>query len=192
MNGPEPLRTVERVLSARYGQIPSRASVSFLGVEALEVLRFEPAPGERAYFSLGMSRRPMTAATETAVSTRGQRAELLLHIRDQTDACAEVWRALAILAAAPAVEAIVHTPGMTVDTGRPLVARSACTGGVIAESALAPIETSAGQVAVLQVLPATSPELAWARVHGSAALQVRWVEHGTDLLDLGRKAVPLG
>ena len=37
-----------------------RASVSFVGVDPIEVLRFEPIPGERAYVSLGMSRHPMT------------------------------------------------------------------------------------------------------------------------------------
>ena len=41
-----------------------RASVSFVGVDPIQVLRFEPIPGELAYLTLGMSALPMTAAAE--------------------------------------------------------------------------------------------------------------------------------
>jgi hypothetical protein len=44
---------------------------------------------------------------------------------------------------------------------------------------------------VLQVVPATATELAWCRVHGSAALRERWAEQHTDLLDLERAAADL-
>ena len=44
---------------------------------------------------------------------------------------------------------------------------------------------------VLQVVPATSAELAWCRVRGSGALQQRWADAAVDLLDLGRRAVDL-
>lgn len=181
---------VERALCDHFGQRASRASVSFLGVEPIEVLRFEPIPGERTYLSLGMSRRPMSAASEVAVDADGPRAELMLHIRDAAGH-GDVWRQLALLAASPVVEGVVYAPGMTVDLGQPLAPRSRCTGGVLAKSALAAIETPEGMVLVLQVLPATSTELAWCRVHGSAALRERWTAQQVDLLDLARSGVAL-
>ncbi len=46
-------------------------------------------------------------------------------------------------------------------------------------------------MAILQVLPATSTELAWCRVRGSAALRERWAAAGYDLLDLARGPVAL-
>ena len=66
-----------------------RASMSFVGVEPVEVLRFEPIPGERAYVSLGMARRPMTGAGELVQQAHGPRAELMLHVRDPTDSFSE-------------------------------------------------------------------------------------------------------
>lgn len=192
MTGRELLAGVEHALVEHFGQVPARASVSFLGVEPLEVLRFEPLPGHRAYLSLGMSRRAMTPPTETVLEPVGPRAELMMYLRDETDRYAEIWRALAVLAASPAVEGVVYAAGMTVDTGQPLAPGSACTGGLIMQSPLAPIETAVGPVDVLQVLPATPTELAWCRVQGSAALQDRWTAQGADLLDLGRRGVPLG
>jgi len=115
----------------------------------------------------------------------------MLHIRDDAGQHDGVWRLLAVLAASPAVEGVVYTAGMTVDLGQPLASGSRCTGGVLAESALAAIETPEGTVAVLQVLPATSTELAWCRVHGTAALRERWATEQVDLLDLARRAVAL-
>lgn len=191
MTLPAPLDAVDAALRAHFAHRPVRASVSFLGVDAIEVLRFEPIPGERAYLSLGMSRHPMTAASAELVEAHGPRAELMLHIRDATDALTDVWRQVAVLAASPSVEGVVYRAGMTVDLGMALVAGSACTGAVVVDAPIAPIETTPGPVAVLQLVPATPTELAWCRVHGSAALHQRWAEHDTDLLDLTRRAVDL-
>lgn len=185
------LATVEAALVEHFAQQPQRASVSFVGVEPIEVLRFEPVPGERAYVSLGMARHPMTGAAELVQATDGPRAELMLHLHDPTDDYADVWRKVAVLAAAPAVEGVVHTPGMSLDLGEPLVTGSTCTGVLITESPLGDIATDSGSVAVLQAVPATSTELAWCRVRGSAALRERWTDAHTDLLDLTRRAVPL-
>lgn len=185
------LAAVEAALAEHFAHPPQRASVSFVGVEPIEVLRFEPVPGERAYVSLGMSRHPMTGAAELVQATDGPRAELMLHLRDPDDEHATVWRKLAVLAAAPAVEGVVHMPGMSLDLGEPLDGNSACTGVLITESPLADIATDAGTVAVLQAVPATSTELGWCRVRGSAALRERWANAHTDLLDLERRAVAL-
>jgi hypothetical protein len=185
------LAAVEAALVEHFAQRPLRASVSFVGVEPIEVLRFEPVPGERAYISLGMSRHPMTGAAEVVQAADGPRAELMLHLYDPTDEHAEVWRKVAVLAAAPAVEGVVHAPGMSLDLGESLAAGSGCTGVLITESPLADIITDAGPVAVRQAVPATATELAWCRVRGSAALRERWADAGVDLLDLARWAVAL-
>jgi hypothetical protein len=185
------MTTVERALRDHFGHEPARASVSFLGVAPIEVLRFEPAGAERAFVSLGMSSRPMTAATETVVTSVGPRAELMLWIHDAATSYRDVWRQVAVLAASPVVEGIVVTPGMTIDTGQPLATGSRCTGGLIVPSAIPEIRTESGIVQVLQLLPATSAELAWCRVHGGDALRARWIDGQVDLLELGRATVSL-
>jgi len=185
------LAAVAAALQEHFAQAPARASVSFVGVEPIDVLRFEPIPGERAYVSLGMSRRPMTAAAEVVQQHDGPRAELTLHVQDAVDAFPDVWRSLAVLAASPAVEGVVYAAGMTVDTGRPLAAGSLCTGGLLMQSPLRPVPIDGGTVDVLQVVPATSNELAWCRVQGSAALRERWARQEVDLLDLARSSADL-
>lgn len=185
------LTAVERALVEHFGQQPARASVSFVGVDPIEVLRFEPVPGERAYLSLGMSGRPMTGAAEVVQRADGPRAELMVHLQDPVDTFTGLWRALAVLAAAPAVEGVVYTPGMTVDTAEPLASGTLCTGGLLAASPLAAVATEAGPVEVLQLLPATPNELAWSRVHGGEALRARWEQQQVDLLDLTRSGAAL-
>ena len=157
----------------------------------IEVLRFEPIPDERAYLSLGMSRHPMTPSDAAVAHVDGPRAELMLHLRDPLDQHADLWRQLAVLAAAPAVEGVVYVAGMTVDLGQPLSSGSRCTGTLVAESPVPVIDTGSGPVTVLQLLPATANELAWCRVHGTAALQQRWRDARVDLLDLDRGPVEL-
>jgi hypothetical protein len=186
------LEAVETALVGHFAQYPQRASVSFVGVEPIEVLRFEPVPGERAYVTLGMSRHPMVAASVSTVAPDGPRAELLLCFRDPTDDHADVWRRLAVLGAAPAVEGVVYAAGMSVDLGEPLVRGSLCTGVVVGESAVPAVATGSGPVTILEVTPATSTELAWCRVRRSAALLDRWAAAGIDRLDLARPAVDLG
>lgn len=192
MSAPAPLDAVDSALAAHFAHRPLRASVSFVGVDPIEVLRFEPVPGERAYLSLGMSRHPMTAGSADIVDETGPRAELMLHLRDEHDRFADVWRRLAVLAAAPAVEGVVYCADMTVDLGQPLATGSGCTGALVVDSPVPPVDGGAGPVEILQLLPATSTELAWCRVHGAVVLRERWAAHGTDLLDLARRPVDLG
>jgi hypothetical protein len=188
---PDASDSVEEALRAHFAHRPARASVSFVGVEPIEVLRFQSAPGERAYVSLGMSKRAMTAPTASVLGPDGPRAELMLLVRDAPGPSDDAWRRLAVLAAAPSVEGVVYTPGMTVDLGQALVAGSRCTGVVVVESGLAAVDTVHGAVELLQVLPATATELAWCRVHGALALRERWADGHVDLLDLGRRPVAL-
>jgi suppressor of fused protein SUFU len=191
VTGGDDLAVVEAALVEHFGQQPTRASVSFVGVEPIEILRFEPVPGQRAYLTLGMSRHPMTEATQAVMAEDGPRGELMLEVRDPIDAFADVWRRLAVLAAAPVVDAVVYRPGMTVDLGEPIVPGSRCTGVMVSESVLAAVETPSGPVEVFDVRPATATELAWCRVRGAPALRERWTSARTDLLDLGRAAVSL-
>jgi hypothetical protein len=187
-----PLPDVEAALVEHFGSQPARASVSFVGVDPIEILRFEPVPGERAYVSLGMARHPMTGAGETVRAEHGPRAELVLHVHDPTDAHADVWRSLAVLAAAPAVEGVVYVPGMTVDLGSPVAPGSRCSGIVTAESSVPAVPFERGDVHILRVIPATAQEIAWCRVHGAEALVQRWQERAVDLYDLTRSGVELG
>jgi hypothetical protein len=186
------LALVDAALADYFEQRPARASVSFLGVDAIEILRFDGAPGEQIYVSLGMSSSAMTAADADLLSTAGPRAELLLHVRDELGRFGDVWRKLAVLAASPAVEGVVYRDGMSVDLGEPLAAGSACTGGLVTTSSVATIETGEGAVEILRIVPALPNELAWARVRGGSALFERWEERGTNLLDLTRTAVDQG
>jgi hypothetical protein len=191
-DGADALTAVEQRLVAYYGHQPARASVSFVGVEPLEVLRFERSGAERVYVSLGMARRPMTGAAEVVQRADGPRAELLVRLGDPLDRFGGLYRALATLAAAPAVEGVVYTPGMSVDTAEPLAPGTLCTGGVLVDSPVGPIDTPAGPVDVLRLLPATPTELAWCRVHGSEALRARWDGQDVDLCELARDPVGLG
>jgi hypothetical protein len=122
-------------------------------------------------------------------ATTAPRGELLISVAGHAD---ELWRQLAVLAAAPAVEGAVYAVGNRIDLEMPLVPGARITGGVLAEGPLRPVVVDGiADVSVFQVLPATATELAWARVHGSEALQQRWRSHDVDLTDLMRFPVDL-
>jgi hypothetical protein len=186
---------VEAVYHQHYETPAVRASVSFVGVEPIEILRYEQGGGSSEslicdYLSLGMSRYPMVSASETVVDpVTAPRAELLLSVFGRPD---DVWRRLAVLAAAPAVESVVYQIGARVDLGDAWSSGSRCTGAVLTAGPLAPVRMPGmADVAVLRLLPALPVELAWARVHGSDALLNKWRESGTELRDLRRDAVEL-
>ncbi len=169
----------------RLGPDPARASVSFVGVEAIELLRWSGrGTGRRSstvLLTLGMA--------GAAMGESGRRAELLVEAYGDGG---QLWRQLAILAAAPVVEAVVYSPGMTIDLGTPIDTSSSCVGGLIVASDLGAVVTMSDEVSILRVIPATANELAYSRIHGSTALQERWRAADTDLLDLGRPSVALG
>ncbi|MDQ1720470.1 MAG: hypothetical protein QOI26_204 [Pseudonocardiales bacterium] len=183
------LHLVEAAYRQHFEIIPARASVSFLGLDPIEVLRY-PDGNRDHYLSLGMSRYPMADPSELVVAEQSApRAELLLSAAGRPEL---LWRKLAVLAAAPAVEGAVYQVGNRVDLGEPLCPGSRCAGGVLATAGLQPIAAPGlADVQILRVLPATQTELAWARVHGSERLQQRWLTAGTDLTDLLRDPVEL-
>jgi len=101
------------------GDEPDSASVTFLGTEPIEVLRFRGG-GLVHYVSLGCSRHPMTDPTEVVADPlRGPRAEIVLRLRDPGPATGIV-RSLAVLAATPAVDGVVLVPDALIDLGSPL------------------------------------------------------------------------
>ena len=87
---------------------PDSASVTFLGLERVEVLRFGPDPqGVAHYVTLGCSRHPMTEPTSgVADPLLGPRAEVVLTLRATTPTTG-LARSLAVVAATPAVEGVV-------------------------------------------------------------------------------------
>ena len=76
---------------------PDAASVTFLGTEAIDVLRFGPDDdGVVHYVSLGCSRHPMTDPAEVAADPlRGPRAEVMVALRGSVTggACPQCCRA---------------------------------------------------------------------------------------------------
>ncbi|GGO50064.1 hypothetical protein GCM10012287_28930 [Streptomyces daqingensis] len=186
---------VEARLRSALGEPDARASVTFLGTERIDVLRFVDGDLVR-YATLGMSAAPMTdPAAALADPERGPRAELLLSVRAGAARTDEVLRPLAVLAASPQVEGVVVAPGSSLDVGEPLWPDAPFTsvlvaepGGLVGDLALdPPLEP----VRFLPLLPMTPNEAAWKRVHGAAALEERWLSHGTDLRDPLRAAVAL-
>jgi hypothetical protein len=182
------LRLVEQQLCVHYGSDPLRATVSFVGVDEIDVLCF-PGEGIEYLATVGMSRFPMGDPTSAIVDQAAPRGELILALAPgQRDA----WRHLAVLAASPVVEGAVLDDGGRADLTEPWLPGSRCVGVLMRRSPVEPVPIpGGGHVEFLDLLPATSAELAWARVHGSTALQQRWATAGTDLADLRRSSVDL-
>ncbi|MFC1412738.1 suppressor of fused domain protein [Streptacidiphilus sp. N1-12] len=194
MHNDEVLAAVEARLISTFGEPGARASVTFLGTDRIEVLRFIGDDGLVRYATLGMSAAPMGDPTSVVADpVRGPRAELLLTVRGGRD---EVLRPLATLAASPQVEGLVVAPGASLDLGGPLWDGAPFTAFLVAEPGglVEDLELPepADPVRFLPLLPMTPNEAAHKRVHGAAELQERWLRHGTDLRDPGRRGVPLG
>jgi hypothetical protein len=191
--GDEILTLVEAHLVNALGRDSGRASVSFLGAEPVDVLRFGPdADGLVRYATVGMSRAPMGDPGADLVAQHGPRAELLLSVRGGQDS---VLRRLAALAASPALEGVVVAAGAGLDLGEPLWDGARFTAVLVAEpGGLVPDLPLDGAepVRFLPLLPMTPNEAAWKRVHGAAALQERWLAQALDLRDPARPEAELG
>jgi hypothetical protein len=174
---------------------PDVASVTFLGAEPVDVLRYHPAdPGVGGivhYVSLGCSRHPMVDPTAVVVDgQRGLRAEVVLRLRDPGPATG-LARSLAIVAASPAVEGVVLTPDALVDLGAPLWAgRVPFTAVLLGHSDIPdlPLEPPRDPVRFLSATPITATEAAWVRLKGADAMRDAWGSDGVDVLDPNRPA----
>ncbi|MFJ4342255.1 suppressor of fused domain protein [Streptomyces sp. NPDC088915] len=191
----EVLALVEARLRTALGEPDARAAVTFLGTDRIEVLRFVDGDLVR-YATLGMSARPMADPTAVlADPVKGPRAELVLTVRAGLADTDKVLRPLAVLASTPQVEGVVVAPGASLDVGEPLWPDAPFGSVLVAESGGLvedlELDEPMDPVRFLPLLPMTSNEAAWKRVHGAQALEERWLAHGTDLRDPLRRSVPL-
>ncbi|ORW86771.1 Suppressor of fused protein (SUFU) [Mycobacterium sp. IEC1808] len=175
------------------GAEPDSASVTFLGTEPIEVLRFRGG-GLVHYVSLGCSRHPMTDPTEVlADPLRGPRAEIVLRLRDPGPATG-IARSLAVLAATPAVEGVVLVADALVDLGSPLWAWPSgwvpFTAVLLGDTDIPdlPLDPPREAVKFLSVTPITATEAAWVRLKGAEAMRQAWRNDGVDVLDPKRPA----
>ncbi|MEM6105616.1 suppressor of fused domain protein [Mycobacterium sp. 050272] len=173
---------------------PDSASVTFLGAEPTEVLRFRAKDGLVQYVSLGCSRHPMSDPGEIVVDPqRGPRAEITLCLRDPGPATG-IARSLAILAAAPAVDGVVLVADALIDLGSPLWAwpsrRVPFTAVLLGRSDIAdlPLQAPCDPVTFLAATPITATEAAWVRLKGAEAMRQAWQSDGVDVLDPNRRA----
>jgi hypothetical protein len=174
---------------------PDSASITFLGLERLEVLRFGPDRGGVAhYVTLGCSRHPMTeAAADVADPLRGPRAEVVLTLRATTPTPG-LARSLAVVAATPAVEGVVLVADALIDLSAPLWDGAAFTAVLLGDSAIAdlPLEAPRDPVHFLAAIPVTQTEAAWVRLKGADAMRQAWIDDGVDVLDPNRRAAKPG
>ncbi|WP_280341107.1 suppressor of fused domain protein [Nocardia neocaledoniensis] len=169
------------------------ASVTFLGLEPIEILRI---PGADAvhYATLGGSRHPMgDPADLLADPVRGPRAELVLSLLASAGPQAGVARSLGVLVATPSVEGVVLQADALLDLGEPLWRNAAFTAVLLGESEIAEVALPepAEPVRYFSVTPVTATEAAWVRVRGAQALREAWAEAGIDVRDPDRGAVNL-
>jgi Suppressor of fused protein (SUFU) len=175
---------------AGIGGEPDAASVTFLGAEPIDVLRFGPDDdGVVQYVSLGCSRDPMTDPAEIAADpVRGPRAEVTVALRGPSPA--GLARSVAVLAAAPAVEGLVLAADALVDLGSPLWDGAPFTAFLLGRSEIGDVALPEPHdaVAVLSAIPITATEAAWVRLKGAEAMREAWRTDGVDVLDPTRRA----
>jgi hypothetical protein len=192
----QPLVQVRAHLDAHFGRTdPDVASVTFLGTESLDVLRYHPhADGIVHYVSLGCSRHPMVDPTAVLADPElGPRAEVVLQLRD-AKAITGLARSLAIVAASPAVEGVVLMPDALVDLSGPLwtqpSVRVPFTAVLLGDGDIAdlPLDPPRDPVRFLSATPITATEAAWVRLKGADAMREAWLSDGVDVLDPNRPA----
>lgn len=190
----QPLARVRAHLDGHFADTePAVASVTFLGTEAVDVLRYR-AGGTTHYVSLGCSRHPMVDPTAMLADPElGPRAEVVLRLHN-TDAITGLARSLAVVAASPAVEGVVLAADALVDLGGPLwghpSARVPFTAVLLGDSDIAdlPLDPPRDPVRFLSATPITATEAAWVRLKGADAMREAWRSDGVDVLDPNRPA----
>ena len=169
---------------------PDEASVTFLGTERIDVLRFGPDDdGVSHYVSLGCSRHPMFDPTEMVTDAlHGPRAEVVVALRGPSPA--GLARSMAIVAAAPAVEGLILEPDALIDLELPLWDSAPFTAFLLGHSDIddVPLTAPLPPVAVLSATPITPTEAAWVRLKGADAMRDAWQQDGVDVLDPSRPA----
>lgn len=168
---------------------PDSASVTFLGVERIEVLRFGPdRDGVLHYVSLGCSRHPMGDPTQLAADPlHGPRAEVVVSLRDSAPTPG-IARAVALLAATPAVDGVVLQPDALIDLGATLWEGARVSAVVLGTSAISevPLDPPREPVRFLSATPISANEAAWVRLKGIDELRRTWEQDGVDVRDPAR------
>ncbi|MFN6546085.1 suppressor of fused domain protein [Mycolicibacterium nivoides] len=178
---------------------PVSASVTFLGTERIDVLRFGPdlraggADGSGLdlyhYVTLGCSRHPMFDPTELVSDPiHGPRAEVVLSLRGPTPG--GLARSLAVLAAAPAVEGLVLEADALIDLETQLFDSAPFSAFLLGPSDIGEVVLTdpLSPVTVLSATPITATEAAWVRLKGADAMREAWQTDGVDVLDPTRRA----
>lgn len=184
---------VKTHLIGRFGEPSARASVTFLGLEAVDVLCFADG-GVVRYASVGGARIPMNDPTAIINDPElGPRAEVLVSIRNVGVLPNGLHRRVAVLAAAPAVEGVVLAADGLLDLGEPLWDGARFTAVLLGPSDVPDLELAAPRdpVTFLEAVPITATEAAWVRVRGAEALREAWAEAGIDVHDPTRGPVDL-
>jgi hypothetical protein len=181
--------TLGSFLVEAIGVEPQRASVTFLGVEPIDVLRF--ATDEAViYVTSGCARHPMADPTDLhADPVRGPRAELVVRMAAGS-ALPGLHKRMATLAAAPAVEGLILDADALVDLGEPLWDGAACTAVLLEADSLGAVDLAAPMdpITLLRAVPITANEAAWVRLKGARALRDAWAEAGIDVTAPRRSA----
>ncbi len=189
---------VKAHLTSRFGEPSASASVTFLGLEAVDVLCFADH-GVVRYASVGCARNPMTDPTAILNDPHlGPRAEVIVSIRNVGVHPGGLHRRVAVLAAAPSVEGVVLTPDGLMDLGEPIWDGSRFTAVLLGLSDVPDLELPAAPdgsplepVRFLEAVPITATEAAWVRVRGADALRDAWAEAKIDVSDPTRGPVSL-
>ncbi len=190
------LATVRAHVCAQFADTePDVASVTFLGAEPIEVLRFRRRADDVVrYVSVGCSRRPMTDPTAmVADPERGPRAEVVLRLRNPGP-ITRLAHSLAIVAATPAVDGVVLAEDALIDLGSPLwdnpSGPAPFTAMLLGTSDIPdlPLGPPRDPVRFLSATPITATEAAWVRLRGAEAMRDAWRTDGVDVLDANRPA----
>ena len=184
------LAEVRARLDEHFATEPVSASVTFLGAESIDVLRYGPDDdGVYRYVSLGCSRHSMLDPTDMmADPTTGPRAEVVVALRGPTPT--GLARSIAVVAAAPAVEGLVLGADALVDLETRLWEGAPFTAVLLGLSDIGDVELAAPlePVTVLSATPITATEAAWVRLKGAEAMREAWRVDGVDVLNPGRPA----
>ncbi|WP_024793821.1 suppressor of fused domain protein [Tomitella biformata] len=190
--------TVKAHLVERFGEPSASASVTFLGLEAVDVLCFADN-GVVRYASVGCARTPMNDPTQILNDPHlGPRAEVIISIRNVGVHPNGLHRRVAVLAAAPAVEGVVLAADGLMDLGEPLWDGSRFSAVLLGPSDVPDLALAApadaeprDPVQFLEAVPITATEAAWVRVRGAEALREAWAEAKIDVTDPTRGPVTL-
>lgn len=177
--------TVKAHLIERFGEPSASAAVTFLGLEAMEVLCFADG-GVVRYASVGCARSPMNDPSAILNDPElGPRAEVVVSIRNVGVHPTGLHRRVAVLAAAPSVEGVVLAADGLVDLGESIWDGALFTAVLLGPSDVADVELAEPRspVQFLEAVPITATEAAWVRVRGADALRDAWAEARIDVTD---------